>query len=453
MNWVTAKSLREKRAPLGKQIKDFAEKVNAESRDFTPEENEQWKRLNGEYDGLTKEIEKAERFDAIDLLTKAEQPPAVTNQTPGREDVDTRENKRPEQAEKRQQVQQMKLDRDTAYGSWFRHQAGMELRQEEVEACQRIGFNPGNRELSFQPLDSRQLRIWREQRAQSSILDTTGGYLVIPTFMQEWEKALLAFGGPRSVAEVIRTAGGEDIIWPMTDDTGNVGRQLSENVTASTTAQITVKQFKLAAHKYTSDVVLVPFELLRDSSFDVPGNLGALLGERIGRITSTRFTTGIGGTQPQGIVTGSTLGKTTASATAIAFDELYDLVHAIDSAYRTMGCGFMMHDNIVLYVRKLKDGEGRYLWQDSTQVGVPATLAGYPVTINQDMQSSVATATKTMLFGLLSAFKIRDAGAIRVVRFNELYAAADQVGFTVFSAHDSGVKNAGTNPIKHMLQA
>ena len=49
------------------------------------------------------------------------------------------------------------------------------------------------------------------------------------------------------------------------------------------------------------------------------------------------------------------------------------LPNAIDPAYRSLpDTTFMFHDTIAAYIRKLKDGQGRYLWEPSLQVGMPA---------------------------------------------------------------------------------
>jgi HK97 family phage major capsid protein len=104
------------------------------------------------------------------------------------------------------------------------------------------------------------------------------------------------------------------------------------------------------------------------------------------------------------VVTGSTLGKTAAGATAILADELIDLYHSVDPAYRRdPSFGFMMHDGVLQAIRKLKDGSGRYLWIPNFDTGIvtasPGVLLGAPVTVNQSMQATVATGTKTVSAG------------------------------------------------------
>ncbi len=95
------------------------------------------------------------------------------------------------------------------------------------------------------------------------------------------------------------------------------------------------------------------------------------------RIANSKLTTGYGSSDVEGIVTNSAAGVTAASATAVTADEIIDLVHSVDLACRVRNAAFMMNDNTLASVRKLKDGDGNYLWQmGNYQVGVPQNLLG-----------------------------------------------------------------------------
>jgi HK97 family phage major capsid protein len=111
----------------------------------------------------------------------------------------------------------------------------------------------------------------------------------------------------------------------------------------------------------------------------------------------------------------------------------------------------MMNDGILLAIRKLVDGQSRPLWEPSLQMSYPDRLYGYPVSINQNMQATLATGTKTILFGDFMKFVIRDSGSMRFYRLEELYRANDQVGFIAFMRSDS--ECIQTAAIKHLVQA
>lgn len=449
---MTAKELREKRAELAKQIRQLADKVNAESRDFTAEEKPQWEKVNGDYNTMTRQIELAERAEAVE----AEQRVAPTDKRDiGRDDFDGKQT-----GDKSGVTEE---DRALALQAWHRVGADMELTDRHVEACKKTGLNPAARSVTLSLMPTHSLRSIKQafrdshpsqaqKRALSAVDAATGGSTVSPgTLVNSLEIAMLQFGGVLQVAEEIRTASGERMQWPTANDTSNSGVQLGESAAVSTQDPSFGAVF-WDAYKFSSKEIKVPTELLEDSAFDMASVIGAMLGERLGRILNTKFTTGTGAATPKGIVTASTLGKTTSSGTAIAADELFDLYHSVDPAYRN-GAGWMMHDNILLAIRKLKDGSGQYLWQSGLQDSSPDRLLGAPITINQDMQSSVATTTKTILFGQLSKYKVRMVNSMRLYRLVERHRENDQDAFLAFLRADGNLLDAGVAPVKHMLQA
>lgn len=283
-----------------------------------------------------------------------------------------------------------------------------------------------------------------------STVTNDGGETIPEGFMANWEMALLAYGGMRSVAEIIRTETGNDLPWPTTDDTGNTGELPGEG-SASTEQGTTTSSMTLQAWKYSSKIFKVSSELMQDSAFNLAAEIGRMMAERIARIQNTHFTTGDASSKPNGIVTAAAdSGVTAASSTTYTGDELIDIVHSVDPAYRIPnGTGWMMNDTTVKAIRKILVAAeaAHYAWQPGMQAGLPDMLFGFPVTINQDM-ASPATTAKTIVFGQLNKYKIRDAGAIRVRRTDDLYLATDQVGFVAFQRSDGDLLDAGTNPVK-----
>ena len=249
------------------------------------------------------------------------------------------------------------------------------------------------------------------------------------------------------------TDSGNPMPWPTVDDTGNTGENIAINTAAAEQALV-FGQTTFNAYKQDSGLVLVPSELMEDSAFDLLGFLSRKLGERLARRKNALFTTGAGSgsSLPQGVVVGSTLGTTAASATAIAADELIAFQHTVDPAYRR-NARWMMHDNIFAAIRKLKDSQNRYLFMEAPAFGIPDKLLGSPLSINQQMQSSIATGTKTILYGDFKKYKIRQVRQIRLRRLVERYADADQEGFVAWNRCDGKVLDAGTHPIRHFIQA
>lgn len=261
-----------------------------------------------------------------------------------------------------------------------------------------------------------------------------GGYTVPTEVATAVADALKAYGGMRSVAEVFRTAAGNDINFPTSDGTSETGEQIGENTTA-TGADPSFGVVTLKTYKYSSKVVAVPFELLQDTSIDIEAFIRGRLVTRLGRITNTKFTVGTGSGEPNGIVTAAGAGKvgTTGQTVTVIFDDLVDLIHSVDPAYRAMGnCRFMMNDASLKVIRKLKDSQGRPIFlpgYDGLGKAMPDTILGYPVTINQDIAVMGANA-KSILFGDFTYYKIRDAMDIQMFRFDDsAYIKLGQIGF------------------------
>src|SRR4030095_1153468 len=291
-----------------------------------------------------------------------------------------------------------------------------------------------------------------EVRAQAVGSGAGGGFLVPQGFSEELEKALKAFGGMREVARNFPTPTGNDIPWPTVDDTANVGELLAENIAAAS-QDVAFGQVILKAFKYSSRLGLVSMELLQDSFFDVGTILRDLLAERIGRITNTHFTTGTGTGQPQGVVTGAGLGKQgiVGQTTSVIYDDLVDLEHSIDPLYRP-GSIYMMADSSLKVIKKLKDTAGRPIWQPGLSASLQAgqdtfnSINGYRYQINQDM-APMGVSAKSILFGALNRYVIRDVREFTLLRLQERYAEFGQVGFLAFTRCDGRYIN--TAAIKH----
>lgn len=138
-----------------------------------------------------------------------------------------------------------------------------------------------------------------------------------------------------------------------------------------------------------------------------------------------------------------TTGQTTGwSSSANAYDSLIDLEHSVDRSYRA-GSSWVMNDLTVAKARKIKDADGRPIWQASLAAGAPSTINGYPVITDAAMPTFAANAKVAAFGNIRAAYVIRDVLAIAVRRLNERYAEFDQTGFIGFSRADAQVQNAG----------
>lgn len=295
-----------------------------------------------------------------------------------------------------------------------------------------------------------------EIRAMSAVLGTAGGFVCPPEFQQSIEMGMKDFTGVLAAGATVLTTGtGNDLPYPTMNDTTVEGEQVEENA-AVTESNPTFGMTTFKGFTFSSKLVLLPIQLLQDSAVNIEQIVGGILGERLGRILNRRFTVGTGANQPQGIVTGSTLGKTAASATALTYDELVDLQHSVDVAYRNQGCAWMYHDSTFAALRKLKDSDGRPIWQPAASSGMaagsPSTLLGDPYQVNNHMPQ-MTTGQKSVLYGNFRKYIVRAIRGITLVRLTERYAERGQVGLFAFTRRDGRAIDPGTNPIKHLVQA
>lgn len=273
------------------------------------------------------------------------------------------------------------------------------------------------------------------RNAMSTTTPAEGGYTVPSEIAAMVVDSLKAFGGMREVAQVITTAGGNPLNWPTSDGTSEVGEIVAENA-AATGADITFGTVAVNPYKYSSKKIALPVELIQDSAIDVVQFVVNRLTQRLGRITNQHYTTGTGTSQPFGVMARAATGKTgtTGQTLTVTYDDLIDLIHSVNSAYRSRGARFMLRDTTVAAIRKLKDTSGRPIWNpgdnESISGGTPSTICGYAYTVNDDVAAMAANA-KSIAFGDFSQFVIRDvAGSTSLRRFDDsAFALNGQVGF------------------------
>lgn len=443
------KDLKTKAARVATEMRELHGLTVKEDRGFTAEESSKWDNLNADFERIEKDIASEEqRSTQISRLDEVQRR-MVTDSAGNPVDIARPTLGNPQDTDQRGGLVRI-------CGKDVRSIYAPRSAPQEEPADLRVAFDAMiRRGLNVLSPEHRALiegrHVADELRAQSIGTNSAGGYTVPQDFASTIEVALKDFSGVRQAATVISTSDGRALPWPTVNDTTVSGALIAENA-ADSEQDVAFGQLSLGAYTFTSRLVRVSIELLQDSAVDVSALLGRLLGERLGRGTAAYYATGTGAAQPQGVVTASTLGKTAASATAFTYDEMLDLKHAVDPAYR-VNSKWMMNDAILKAVKKLKDLDGRPIWQPNIAQMVPATIDGDGYVIEQGMSSALTTGQKIMLYGELSKFLIRDVLGFQLVVLRELYAANRQVGFNMFMRSDSKLIDAGTNPVKHLILA
>lgn len=421
---ATIKELREKQAKITEEARERLNQINEETDEARAAE------LESQHDAAMAE------FDKLDKQIAREQKLADAEARMKQADDETRDRRRPVpgDTEARGQDDGDKLEYRDVFFRFLKTGGDMAEMTSEERHILRAGHV--------------------ENRAQTTATAGAGGFLV-PTELANMIIQSMAAWGPMYNSDtcmVFETSSGNPIKIPTVDDTAVTAVAHVEGVALTDTGakDVTIGQKSLDSYVYDTQFVKFSMELAQDSAFNVEVLLAQLLGERLGRIANSLLTVGSGTSAPHGVVTASTLGKTAAAAAAIASDEIIDLLHSVDPAYRqSPKVRFMFNDNTLAAIRKLKDGDGNYLWQmgDVTK-GSPDTLLGYRYEINQAM-ANIATGAKPMLFGDFGKYFVRKVGAPAIGVLRERFWP--DMGIAGLIRFDGELGDSAA--VKHLLMA
>lgn len=293
-----------------------------------------------------------------------------------------------------------------------------------------------------------------ESRTQTAGTPSAGGYTV-PTTLAGRIVEVMKDWGPMydpGITDEMVTSSGNPFDIPTNNDTANLAAALAEgaDLTDDNSGDLVFGEVSLAAFVYATPWLKLSFELLQDSAFNLEEFVARKLGERLGRLANKELTVGDGAGDPNGIVTASTLGKTAAAGAAIAADELIDLQHSVNAAYRRSPfCRWMFADTTLAAIRKLKDGQGNYLWQmGDVRVGAPDLILGKPYSVNDDVPA-IALNAKPVLFGDFSRYVVRKVGSPLIGTVRERFWP--KVGMAGLIRFDGDLVD--TSAVKHLQMA
>lgn len=396
---VALKELQEKRSKLVHDAREATDAITANTDEARAKE------LSDRHDTIMKE------FDRLDDVIAREQKMADIEARTAKAEEEARAKKRPIGADTdaRGQDDGDKLSYRQVFYKYLSRGANLD----ELSAVEREVLKTG-------VVNDPEKRVQVSTQGTST---TAGGYTVPVELSDQIVKSMKMWGPmyDEDICTTIATANGVTIKIPTVNDTSVTAVQHSEGsaLTDDNGSDVTFGQKSLESYGYDTEWVKFSMELARDSIFNVESLLGQLLGERLGRIANLQLTTGDGTGDPNGAVTASSLGKTAAAQAAVTYDEIIDLIHSVDPAYRASPkVRFMLNDLTLSALRKLKDGDGKYIWTaGDVQGGVPGTLLGYRYSVNQAMPA-MTTGLKPIIFGDFGKYYVRKVGAptIGVVR-------------------------------------
>lgn len=268
--------------------------------------------------------------------------------------------------------------------------------------------------------------------------DTQGGYLAPREYVNEILKAMLLFSPVRQVATVTETSA-RDVEIPKRTATF-AATWAGETATKSETTGLKYGLEKIPTNELYAEVH-VTNQMLEDSAFNLEQELNAEFAEQFAIAEGKAFIAGSGVGQPFGITkcslsasgvvgtTGNTLGAQNSGASGdVTADGIYDAFYLLKSAYHPTST-WMGNNSVIRLVRKLKDGQGRYLWEPAISAGQPATLLGRPIMEAVDMATPSAAAVGLIVGDFRRGYRIVDRTVMVLLRDPYSLAGNGQVRF------------------------
>ena len=369
--------LREKRAKLWDSAKAFLDSRRNEQGLLSAEDTATYEKMEADVVSLGKEIERLERQAVMDLELARPTSSAITH--------------RPGQSQEPEKTGRASSEYKAAFWKAMKNKSSF-----EVQNALQVGT------------------------------DSEGGYLVPDEFERTLVEALQEENLFRQLATIITTSSGDRKI-PVVASKGTASWVDEEGTIPESDdafGQVSIGAYKLAT------MIKVSEELLSDSVFNLERYIAKEFGRRIGAKEEEAFFVGDGTGKPTGIfhsTGGAGVGVTAASASAITIDEIMDLFYSLKSPYRK-NAAFVTNDATIKAIRKLKDGNGQYLWQPSVTAGQPDSLLNRPLKTSAYVPV-IASAAKTIAFGDFSYYWVADRQGRSFQRLNELFAVTGQVGF------------------------
>lgn len=256
-----------------------------------------------------------------------------------------------------------------------------------------------------------------EIKQMSALVPAEGGYTVPKLIDSQIQKAVVDISPMRSIARVVSVTTTDFHIPFSTGGTASswVGEKDARPETATSSIVEIVPSFgELYANPFVTQTIL------EDSQFDIASFVTTEVATEFARAEGAAFVNGDGVKKPKGLLSvttaltpdatrafGTVQAVKTGDAAKITADSIIALVHSLKAAYRP-NAKFVMNKDTLGQVRQLKDSNGRYLWQDSLQAGVPGMLCGYEVVEMEDMPNVAANSTPIAFGDFQRAYTIAD---------------------------------------------
>lgn len=411
----------EERARLTRSMRELLDKAEAEKRDLSAEETQEYEKMEARMTALEKSKEREEKLEA------AERAALGTSLDPPEPEIQGRS-----QPENRQQRIQRSVRR------WLAEEMSIRSIADVIETRMRGENLPADfvemQNDIFRRAFLREGVTAEEMRALQMDADIYGGYTVMP--MQMIQDIIMAMDNLvfiRGLATRYQVPNAASLGVPSLDADPADPTWTSEILTGSADSTMSFGKRELQPHPLAQRI-LVSRKLLRSSFVNMEQVVRQRLAYKSAVVQENAFLNGTGSNQPLGVMVASNDGISTSydvstgnETDSPTFDGLIEAKYTLKSQYwpRARWC---FHQDCVKLIRKLKDGNGQYIWQPSVVLGQPDRILDLPYFMSQYQLNTFTTGQYVGILGDWSYYWIVDALNFEVQRLEELYAATNQVG-------------------------
>lgn len=284
---------------------------------------------------------------------------------------------------------------------------------------------------SFKTSEFKSVKDMMEKKDYNSLNDSQGGITVISFLDSMLDKLMREFSPIRSMANVVSISTDKYEQLKMNQGNGAKWEKDLSNFT-SQTKDNTFAKLNIPIENLFSFSIFHK-NLIDDNAFNLVNEILNNSAEDFAITEADSFWSGNGVGEMYGVLSTSDATASfdkiervaTAASTTITMEDIYTLVGSLLMGYE-QNAQFKAHRLTIQLLRKLRSdsgagaGTGQFLWQPSNQIGVPATLAGFPISQAPELSSTPEAANaESIVFGdFRKGYKIVDRMGIEIVRDN-----------------------------------
>ena len=274
-----------------------------------------------------------------------------------------------------------------------------------------------------------------EYRALAADQDIYGGYITSPEqFVNELLKAVDNMVIIRGLATKFPVPNAVSLGVPTLDNDPSDPVWTSEILTGDEDSTMSFGKRELFPHPLAKRIK-VSQKLLRQALQGADALVRERLSYVFAIVEETAFMTGSGSNQPLGVFIASNSGISTTydistgnTSTSIQTDGLIEAKYALKGQYWG-AARWLFHRDAVKQIRKLKTGEGDYIWQPGISAGTPDRILEIPYLMSEYAPNTFTSGSYVGIIGDFTKYWIADALDMQIQRLDELYAETAQVGF------------------------